>query len=113
MSLSPSIVPDSTDHDIYIVLEDFGRHGQAWRETNDAECDRRTLIEDMLDGQYEDVVRIVAFNTAQGWSLDVTESIANELRETCSERGEMPESIKDFIGEHATRVIDRQLRFQL
>jgi hypothetical protein len=57
MPSSPSIVPADTD----CVLEDFGLHGQAWRETNDAESDRRTLIEDMLDGQYEDVVRIIAF----------------------------------------------------
>jgi hypothetical protein len=56
----------------------------------------------MLDGQYEDVVRIIAVNTDEGWSRDVTEEIASELRETCSERGEMPNSIEDFIREHAT-----------
>jgi hypothetical protein len=113
MSGSPSIVPDSTGTIFISLLEDFGRHGQAWRETNDTESDRRALIEDMLDGQYEDVVRIVAFNTSQGWSLDVTESIANELRETCSERGEMPDSVEDFIREHASHTGGRQLRFQL
>src|SRR5215470_15031563 len=112
MPRSPSIIPDYTDRDIYIVLEDFGLHGQAWRETNDADSDRATLIEDMLDGQYEDVVRIVAFNTDEGWSRDVTEEIANELRETCSERGEMPNSIEDFIREHASRRAARQLRLQ-
>jgi hypothetical protein len=66
----------------------------------------------MLDGQYEDVVRIIAFNTAQGWSRDVTENIANELRETCSERGEMPVSIQDFIREQASLRAARQLRLQ-
>jgi hypothetical protein len=43
----------------------------------------------------------------------VTENIADELRETCSESGEMPESIEDFIREHASRGAGRQLRFQL
>jgi hypothetical protein len=35
------------------VLEDFGPLGRAWRETDDGESDRQTLIRDMLDGQYE------------------------------------------------------------
>ena len=112
MASSPSIVPADTDREIYIVLDDFGLSAQVWRETNDADADRETLIRDLLDGQYEDPIRIVAFNTAQGWSLDVTESIANELRETCSERGEMTNSIEDFIREHASRRAARQLRLQ-
>jgi hypothetical protein len=36
-----------------LVLEDFGPLGRAWRETDDGESDRQTLIRDMLDGQYE------------------------------------------------------------
>jgi hypothetical protein len=38
------------------------------------------LIRNLLDGQYESPVRIVAFNTAEGWSRDVTVDIADELR---------------------------------
>jgi hypothetical protein len=68
MPRSPSIVPDTTDRDIYFVLEVLGR---AWRETDDTQAGRATLIRDMLDGQYEDPVRILSFNTAQGWSRDV------------------------------------------
>lgn len=33
----------------------------------------------MLDGQYSDSVRIVAFNTAKGWSRDVSAEIADEI----------------------------------
>ena len=111
MSPSPSIVPDSVDREIYIVLDDFGLSAQVWRETNDAEADRATLIRDLLDGQNE--VRIVAFNTAQGWSRDVTRDIASELQEICAERGETPGSIGEFIREHASRRVGRQLRLQL
>jgi hypothetical protein len=113
MRTSPSIVPDNTDREIYVVLDDFGLSAQVWRETNDAEADRATLIQDLLDGLYEAPIRIVAFNTAQGWSRDVTKDIANELQEICSERGEIPGSVADFIREHASRRTDRQLRFQL
>jgi hypothetical protein len=82
MSRSPSIVADSIDRDIYIVPDDFGLQAQVWRETNDAEADRATLIHDLPDGQYEAPIRIVAFNTAQGWSRDVTEEIAASCTST-------------------------------
>ena len=97
---SPSIVPDTVDREIYIVLDDFGLSAQVWRETNDAEADRATLIKDLLDGQYEAPIRIVAFNTAQGWSRDVTDEIARELHQQCADRGEVPSSLHDFLEEH-------------
>jgi len=96
MSRSPSIVPDNIDRDIYIVMDDFGLQAQVWRETNDAEADRATLIHDLLDGQYEAPIRIVAFNTAQGWSRDVTKEIASELRQHCADRGEIPPACMIF-----------------
>jgi hypothetical protein len=33
-SWTPSIVPGGDDHDVYLVLDDFGRNGQAWREAD-------------------------------------------------------------------------------
>jgi hypothetical protein len=102
MSRLPSIVPDNIDRDIYIVMDDFGLQAQVWRETNDAEADRATLIHDLLDGQYEAPIRIVAFNTAQGWSRDVTKEIASELRQHCADRGEIPSSLHDFLEEHGS-----------
>jgi hypothetical protein len=77
MTGSPSIVPEDDNRDIYLVLDDFGgRLGRAWRETDEAEADRATLVRDLLDGQYANPVRIVAFNTAEGWSRDASEDIA-------------------------------------
>ncbi len=72
MRTSPSIVPHGADQDTYFVLDDFGgRIGCSWRETDVDSADRETLIRDLLDGQYNHPVRIVAFNTAEGWSRDV------------------------------------------
>jgi hypothetical protein len=56
----------------------------------------------LLDGQYESPVRIVAFNTAEGWSRDVTVDIADELRRRYVEFDEVPESVLAFL-ESATR----------
>jgi hypothetical protein len=45
-------------------------------ETTDLE----TVILDLLEGQYKNPVPVVAFNTAEKWSQDVTADVAHELR---------------------------------
>ena len=98
MRQSPSIVPDDLDRDVYLVLDDFGsRLGRSWRETDEADTDRATLIRHLLEGQYSSPVRVIAFNTAEGWSRDVTEEIAAELAKAWLA---MPPSIADFIADH-------------
>ena len=80
---APSIVPEDPDREVYLVLDDFGgRLGMAWRETNDADTKLENLIEDLVAGQYSNPFRIVAFNTVEGRSRDVTEEIARELRDS-------------------------------
>ncbi len=93
----PSIVPEHTHHDVYLVLDDFGPIGRAWRESDEAGTNRSTLIRNLLDGQYEHPVCIVAFNTAEGWSRDVTVDIADELRRRYVEFDEVPTSVLDFV----------------
>ncbi len=51
MRTSPSIVPRGADQDTYLVLDDLGRIGCAWRETDVESTDRVTLIRDLLDVQ--------------------------------------------------------------
>ena len=97
MRTSPSIVPHGADRDTYLVLEDFGRIGCCWHPTDADNADRETLIRDLVEGQYRQPVRIVAFNTAEGWSRDVTMDIADELRRRYIEFGEVPDSILDFM----------------
>jgi hypothetical protein len=79
------------------VLDDFGRLGRTWREADEAGANRATLVRNLLDEQYEDPVRIVAFNTAQGWSRDVTVDIADELRRRYVEYDEVPASVLKFL----------------
>jgi hypothetical protein len=101
MSRSPSIIPENTDREICIVLDDFGLLARVWRETNDAQPEM--LIRDLHDGQYEDRIRIVALNTAQGRSRDLPD-IANELRQRCADRGEIRPSFRiSSTGKHPFR----------
>lgn len=92
MSPAPSITPPAPDDvDVYIVLDDFGgKLGRAWRESPEDRTDRDAVIIDLLDGQFANPARIVAFNTANGWS--------RELAEMCSSRGlEVPSFLRGFI----------------
>jgi len=104
----PSIAPGGhtshTSHDIYLVLEDFGKRlCRAWRETDEQATDHETLIQNLMDGQYRRPVGIVAFNTAEGWSCDVTIDIADELRRRFVEYDEVPAAVQEFV-ETASRV---------
>jgi hypothetical protein len=97
MRTSPSIAPHEADQDTYLVLDDFGRIGCSWRETDVESADRESLIRDLVDGQYSKPMRIVAFNTTEGWARDVTMDIADELRRRYPEFGEVPDSVLRFM----------------
>ena len=97
MPHAPSIAPHVPEKDSYFVLDDRGRIGRAWRETDEDAVDRETLILNLLSGEYKNPVRIVAFNTAEGWSRDVTVDIADELRRRYVEYDEVPEAVLAFL----------------
>jgi hypothetical protein len=92
--------PNGQEQDIYLVLDDFGQLGRAWRETDEAGANRSTLVRNLLEGQYENPVRIVAFNTGEGWSRDVTVDIADELRPRYVEHDDVSETVLTFMEAH-------------
>lgn len=93
----PSMIR-SADQDTYLVLDDFGgKFGRAWRDTAEADANREMLIRDLMDGQYSRPARIIAFNTAEGWSRDVTVDIADEMRRRFAEYDQVPTSVQDFL----------------
>jgi hypothetical protein len=61
------------------VLDDFGKTGRVYRETAEAAATLESVIEDLLTGQFNNPVSVVAFNTSQGWSRDVSEDVAREV----------------------------------
>ena len=94
-SLLPS-APHGPQQDTYLVLEDFGRRGRCWRASDEEDADRETLIRDLVDGEYTDPVRIVAFNSAEGWCRDVTLDIADEVRRRYAEMDDVSDSVFQF-----------------
>jgi hypothetical protein len=101
---TPSIVPNGTDQTVYLVVDDFGdfgRKGRSYRETDTETADLETVVVDLLDGQYNNPVRVIAFNTAERWSDDVSEDIAQELRRRCDlQLRDVPSNIREFVERH-------------
>ena len=56
---SPSLVP-SFDTTVYLVLDDFGKLGRSYLETDEVKSDLETTINNMLVGEYRKPVRVVA-----------------------------------------------------
>jgi hypothetical protein len=104
MPSSASLVP-SFDVAVHIVLDDFGKHGRSYRETDEADATFDTVVEDMLSGQYESPVRVVAFNTAEGWARDISEDVAREVARRHAERGTgLDRGVHRFL----TRYVDER-----
>jgi hypothetical protein len=98
---TPSIVPNDNDQTVYLVADDFGKLGRAWREADYEATDLETVIQDLLTGQYSNPVRVIAFNTEEQWSEAVSEDVACELRRRCDlQLRDVPSSIQDFVERH-------------
>ena len=69
---------EGEDQTIYLVLNDFGSLGRAYCEASEDRSDLETTISDLISGQYDNPVRVVAFKTSESWSGDVSEDIARE-----------------------------------
>ena len=79
-SWTPPIVPNGDDQTVYLVLDRCGRKGSLWREADAEHTDLETVISDLMSGQYNDPSRVIAFNTAEYWSEDVSEDVAHEIQ---------------------------------
>lgn len=100
-SWTPSIVPAGDDQTVYLVKDDLGRHGAVWREADAEMTDLETVITDLMAGEYSNPIRVIAFNTAERWSEDVSEDVAGEIRRRCDlQLADVPSSLQDFLDRH-------------
>jgi hypothetical protein len=110
---TPSLVPYGADQTVYLVIDRFGGGlSTVYRETEIERADLETIIADLISGQFNDPIRVVAFNTLQHWSEDVSEYIAFEIQTRCDIEGNtVPEHIRDFVTSYTGP--DRQLTLRL
>ena len=64
---------------MHFVLCDFGKYGKSFIETDPNEADRDTIVRNMICGQYNRPLRVIALNPSGGWSRDVSEEIAKAV----------------------------------
>ena len=106
------IVPYGADQTVYLVVDRFGGLGTVYRETEVEKTDLETIITDLMSGQFNDPVRVVAFNTLEHWSEDVSEYIAFEIQTRCDIEGTaVPEHVRDYVASYAGPA--RQLSLRL
>jgi hypothetical protein len=102
LRIVPPLYPEN-DVTAYIVVEDFGDLGQAFRETDIADADFDTMVRNIISGEYRNPLRVVAFNTVEGWSRDVSEDIANEVLDRAYDADTtLSAGAKRFIDRHVT-----------
>jgi hypothetical protein len=94
-SPTPGLVPHF-DVTVHIVLDDFGKAGRAYRETDEQDTTLGSVVDDLLTGQFNNPVRVVAFNTSEGWSRDVSEDVAREVLRRLEGRG-LPANSRKFV----------------
>jgi hypothetical protein len=100
LRIMPSLPGNDTD--VYIVVADFGTNGRSFLETDVTQADRITIVSNMIS-EYRDPLRVVAFNTVEGWSRDVSEEIAYDVLDRAYDADTMlSASAKRFIDRHVT-----------
>lgn len=78
MNIRLTITAHSNRH-IYFVLDDFGALGRCYREMDKNYADRETVVRQLIEGQFNAPVRVIAFNLDEGWVQDVSANIAYEV----------------------------------
>ena len=101
---APSVAPE-TEGTIYLVLDNFGAIGRAYRETDLARANQQSVIEDLVTGQYNDPLYVVAFNVNEGWSRDVSEDIAEAVIALATEHGRLSQSTVRFCERHTRQPV--------
>ena len=92
-----NIVPYGADQTLYLVVDGFG-DGTSRRELEIERTDLEAAIGELMLGQFNDPVRVIAYNTLEHWSEDVSAEIAFEIQSRCDMDGrDLPEHIKDFV----------------
>ena len=86
-------MPNGDDQTVYLVANDYGKAGRAWAEADYQTTDLETVIQDLLTGQYNNPIRVIAFNTVEHWSDDVSEDVASRCH---LQMRDVPFFLQDF-----------------
>src|SRR5262245_54438542 len=108
--MTVSIVPGiESNRTVYQVLDDLGRYGRVWTEIDDEEANEPTILRWIIEGQFKCPLRVIAFNTGEGWSRDVTREIAGKLLDLNNVGTALGSAAREFVervtGESAKVIV--------
>jgi hypothetical protein len=97
----PTVVPYGADQTVYLVFDSFGASRSDCPEKEIEREDLETTISDLLTGQFNAPVRVMAFNTLEHWIEDVSNQVAEDIQARCDIDGvPVPEHVRDFVASH-------------
>jgi|SRR5215467_9493835 len=94
-----SLVPLYESNDVYLVLDELVTFGRVWRELSEEAANEQTVLELIANGEFHRPMRVIMFNTAEGWSRDETVAMGFKLLQM-SHDGRV-------LGEAALELVER------
>jgi len=92
-----SIVPYGADQTLYLVVEARGPDGSG-QQTAIERTSVETIITDLMSGLFYNPIGILAFNTLEHWTDDMSEDVAREILCRCDIEGHhVPDYLEDFV----------------
>jgi hypothetical protein len=100
------VVPYGADQTVYVIVDKCG-HTDGEREVERADIE--TVVNEFMAGAFVDPIRVVAFNTLEHWSQDLSADVAEEIQMRCDIEGmPVPEHVRDFFDRHSHAIVLRR-----
>lgn len=98
-----AVVPFGADQTVYVVIDNYGQDSTR-HEIEIERDDLETIIVDLMAGKFNDPVRVIAFNTLEHWSKDLSKDIVREVEVRSDINGTpVPDHLLDFCERHRVR----------
>ena len=97
MGQDVSLVPLNEDNDVYMVLDELLTFGRVWREASEEAANEQTVLNLIADGEFRRPVRVIVFNSAEGWCRDETAALGLKLLEMSRESRVLGPAAIDFV----------------
>jgi hypothetical protein len=105
-------VPYGADQTVYIVVDNFASRQSVYCEVEFEHADLEAAIGDLFAGRFNNPLRVIAYNTLEHWTEDVSAQVAAEIQSRCDIDGQaVPEHLKDFVDAHGGLPWQQALRF--
>jgi hypothetical protein len=96
-----STVPYGADQTVYLVVDGSAPPDTSGPGIEIERTDVETVVTELLSGRFHDPVRIVAFNTLEHWSNDISADIMLEIQSRCDSDGlGVPPHLAGFMERH-------------